>query len=85
MATDNISYKEHFEKLFAAEKESTRDQFTNVDKRFEQQEKNVEKALVSQKELYQTVQVSSDKAIQKAEEAQPIGQAPAEYRARDQV
>lgn len=41
-----------------------------VDKAFNTAEKAVTQALVAQKELSQTVQVSSDKAITKAEEAQ---------------
>lgn len=40
------------------------------DKLFETSEKNVDKALASQKELSQIVQAASDKAITKAEEAQ---------------
>lgn len=56
--------------LFNAEKEYTRQRFNDVDDKFTQQEKAVAFALAAQKELAQTSLVSSEKAINKAEESQ---------------
>lgn len=66
----NISLKNHFEEVIKLHKESIDQRFKNIDDRFLGSEKNVASALASQKELSQTVQLSSDKAITKAEESQ---------------
>lgn len=67
---EQITLKKHFDELRLADKESIDRRFEEIFERFVQSEKAVASALVSQKELYQTVQASSDKAITKAESAQ---------------